>query len=408
MRKPSLTLKEFYQKTFAPSQSAKFTSRHIHNYATACNRFNEFIRRPALLTDLDERRFADFRIWLVKKGFVHRSAREAAGLLKAIQRFAGMKGIIPFIETGPHRPPWMPPEPLKREEIKTLREFFWHVYLPLRLRGKSESCKRQYIIQLNHFARFLGHEPVFADLQDEIVSEFLNSLVDGGRSPATGNKARNHTLALWRLAARKRFVEEFPEVPRITEPLRIPKAWLESDLTKLWKVLANVPGKIAGIPAGPWWVALHSLLWWSGERIGAILKLRWSDVDLETGWLIVPAQFRKFGLSDKATKLPASAIAALHKIREPERELIFPWDRAYEYLWTIYRDILKQGGLPYDRKSKFHRMRRSAASHFEAKGGNATELLGHSARSVTRGYLDPRVAIPPQAADMLFEPGGAA
>lgn len=39
----------------------------------------------------------------------------------------------------------------------------------------------------------------------------------------------------------------------------------------------------------------------------------------------------------------------------------------------------------------------------EAAGGNATELLGHSSRKVTRqSYLDPRITGPPAAVDLLF------
>jgi integrase len=50
-------------------------------------------------------------------------------------------------------------------------------------------------------------------------------------------------------------------------------------------------------------------------------------------------------------------------------------------------------------------MRRSVASHYEAAGGNATELLGHSSRSVTLAYLDPRIVPQQHAVDLLFRPG---
>jgi hypothetical protein len=45
------------------------------------------------------------------------------------------------------------------------------------------------------------------------------------------------------------------------------------------------------------------------------------------------------------------------------------------------------------------------ASHAEAAGMNATELLHHSTRKVTLAYLDPRIVKRPQAADVLFRPG---
>ena len=63
-------------------------------------------------------------------------------------------------------------------------------------------------------------------------------------------------------------------------------------------------------------------------------------------------------------------------------------------------------GLPSDRRHKFHAMRRTVASFYEAAGGNATELLGHSTRDVTRThYLDPRVVGQGvNACDVLFRP----
>jgi hypothetical protein len=77
-------------------------------------------------------------------------------------------------------------------------------------------------------------------------------------------------------------------------------------------------------------------------------------------------------------------------------------------LWPAYTEILKRAGLPHDRKSKFHRMRRTVASFFEAAGANATALLGHSARSVTEGYLDPRLVRTPQPSELLPRPTGGA
>jgi integrase len=286
----------------------------------------------------------------------------------------------------------------------SLRDFYTTVYLPLRLRGKSSSRQRQYHIQLNHFARFLGREATFDDLRDEIVSQLLRWLVEHGRAPATANKARNHLLALWRLAARKGFVAHYPDVPPENEPRRIPKAWLVDDLANLFAAIDGVRGTICGIPASLWWHALHSVLWWTGERIGAVLQLRWEHLDAQSGWLTIPAELRKRKTADKIFELSPDALRALARITFPKRALIFPWILDSTTLYYQYTKILKAAGLPTDRKSKFHRMRRSTASYFEAAGGNATALLGHSQRSTTLGYLDPRIVKPEQPKDLLFIP----
>jgi integrase len=288
--------------------------------------------------------------------------------------------------------------------VETLRDLFTLVYSPLKLRGKATSTKQQYLIQIRHLHRFLGRDAKLIDLDDELISSFLGWIVDQGKSPATANKARNHILALWRMAARKRLVEKFPDVPAEREPERIPSAWTADDLRKLFISCQQEPGHLAGVAACKWWTALHHCMWDSGERIGALLRLRWQHVDLESAWLIIPAELRKGKRQDKSFRLHADTVAALKAIREPARPIIFEWPKNVLLIYRDYRRILERAGLPTDRRSKFHRMRRSTASHFEAAGGNATELLGHTSRRTTNAYLDPRIIQPPQASDVLFRP----
>lgn len=144
------------------------------------------------------------------------------------------------------------------------------------------------------------------------------------------------------------------------------------------------------------------LAWDSGERIGALLQAEWSHLSGE--WLTLPAEIRKGGRQDRAYKLAADTLAILGSIRRPQRKLILPWPFHHTTLYNHYRRIRRRAGLPYDRRSGFHRIRRTVATFFEAAGGNATELLGHSDRRVTRGYLDPRLLKQPQAIDLLFRP----
>jgi hypothetical protein len=66
-------------------------------------------------------------------------------------------------------------------------------------------------------------EPMLADFQDEPIGAFLNSFVERGLSPISANSHRNNLICLWRFGARRLFVEEFPEVPSLVEPIRIPQ-----------------------------------------------------------------------------------------------------------------------------------------------------------------------------------------
>jgi integrase len=54
---------------------------------------------------------------------------------------------------------------------------------------------------------------------------------------------------------------------------------------------------------------------------------------------------------------------------------------------------VKAAGLDGRRRVRFHQIRRSAASHYAAAGGDAVAMLDHSSPSITkRWYLDPRLA----------------
>jgi integrase len=152
-----------------------------------------------------------------------------------------------------------------------------------------------------------------------------------------------------------------------------------------------------------WWSALFSCLWDTGERIAAMMDLRWDGVDLEGLTVFLPAEVRKGGHTDRIYPIAEETAQLLHRLPREYRPFFWPYDNGT--LYNRLTKMLMKGGLPADRRSKFHRIRRSTASHYEAAGGNATELLGHTSRTVTRGYLDPRIVKTASAVDLLFRPG---
>ncbi len=291
---------------------------------------------------------------------------------------------------------------------QSLQSFYVDTFQPLHLRARSQRTKQLYATTLGNFKKFLQREPDLGDFTDETVSRFLSWFRALGRSPYTVNKERDNLLCLWRFAARKRVVDCFPDVRPDTEPKRIPQAWSKTELQRLFNACKSQTGWIAGVRACDWWIALHHVAWDSGERITAILSLTWPCIDFENNFVLMPAETRKGGLEDRLYKLSKESVEALKTVRQQQQsERVFHWPHSPTYLWDRYKKILKLAALPTDRKSSFHRLRKSVASHFEAAGGNATTLLGHSARKVTEAYLDPRIVEQPQAVDRLFRIDGA-
>ena len=295
----------------------------------------------------------------------------------------------------------------------TLVDAFEKQYRPKRLIGCSSNTIRQYHYQFAHLRRYLGREPLIGDLTDENLSGVMEAVVAKGRRPTTANKIRNHILAMWRYFHGRGVIRLAPDVAAMPEPQMTPRAWSREDLALLMTscraqkgayTWTNDEGRECSIAKADWWVAIHEVLWSTGERIGAIMQVTWDDVDLADGWLVVRAEVRKFRKEPRTYKLTPEAVAALEQIREPERELVFHWPRIYTHLWYVYRKIRADVGLPTSRMDGFHKMRRSVASYGAEAGVDPCFLMGHSSRRVTeRSYLDTRIATVPQAADSLFK-----
>lgn len=292
------------------------------------------------------------------------------------------------------------------QDSLSLDQFYRSYFAPLRLRSRSDNTRRLYETTLRTFTRFLGRVPVLQDLTDDEVNRYLSWFRKLPRSPASTNKERSNILAIWRFAARKRYVEEWPDVDPEIEPKRVPQAWTSDQVFRLFRTIKQETGLIAGIPAALWWEGLHLVGWDTGERIAALLGLQWADVDLIGRWALCRAESRKGKREDRIYRLALDTCEVLGKIRRPFVH-VFEWPYCPNYIWQKYARILCRAGLPSDRRSKFHRLRRTVASNFEAAGGDATALLGHSRRSITERYLDPRICQEQHAADVLFRPNNS-
>jgi site-specific recombinase XerD len=286
-----------------------------------------------------------------------------------------------------------------------LESFYAALYEPLKLRARAANTRRLYRTTLRGFDRFLRRAATLADLDDATVGRYLLACRTRGLSPYSVNKERFNLLALWRWAAKKGYVANWPDVEAENCPEHVPLAWSREELARLFAAIRQMPGTIGSIPAARWWEALHLLLWDSGERIAAMLGLAWDDLDLSGGWCLCRAENRKGQRRDRLYPLAADTIAAL--VAMPATgPLVFPWPWSRCLLWSRYAEVLKRAGLPFDRKSKFHRMRKSVASHARATGLNATELLDHADARTTTAYIDPRIVQSPHVATHLFRPDG--
>jgi integrase len=277
----------------------------------------------------------------------------------------------------------------------TLMSLLSDLYAPLR--GIDPRTVEIYGFTLRAWDRFLGRPPDVTDLEELAVAKFLAHRLRE-RSVATAAKDRTQIRALWEFAARRGLTDRWPQIRPIRVPERVPQAWLTDELQRLLEAAGERQGSIAGVPASAFWRAAILVCYETGCRVGELLRLEWQDVS--PAGILFRAETRKGKMRDifrPVSPTVAEAIAAIRRDR-PE---VFAWDRCYTNLWRHLGMICKAAGLPDDRLSKFHRLRKTHASYAAAAGLDAQRLLDHASPATTRAYLDPRVVQPPSAPEVL-------
>lgn len=223
------------------------------------------------------------------------------------------------------------------------------------------------------------------------------------RSAYTAEKERSQLFAMWRCAADRRMVECRPTLQPTQMPSRIPTAWSIDQLKSLVTTAKAAPGFIGDVPARVFWPALILVLWQSAERIGAIMSCKKSDYSRPR--ILVRAEYRKGGKRDKLYTFTEPVCDLLDVLASSGKsEMLFNWTKNREYMWPMFGKLIEAAGIPSQRKARFHQLRRSAATHFTASGGDAVALLDHSNPRTTKAYLDPRyVDTGPKPCDILPE-----
>jgi len=291
-----------------------------------------------------------------------------------------------------------------------LQTLYCERYEPLKLRSRRPNTKRLYRYSLRAFNQHLGRAAKLSDLTNDTLSTFAAWRLDAGVGKKSVNRDLFNLLALWRWLHIKGYVKNWPDVAMETPPIRVPIALLRDEVDRMMEAIAAEDMPVGELAAPVFWRALMLVIWDTGERIGAVMAITWDRVDLDAGWVRFNAESRKGATEDNLLPIAIDTREALAELRGRSRRregLVYPWPYSGTYIYHRLGRIMRRAGLPDNRQYKFHVVRKSVASHYEAAGGNATDLLKHSSRKVTMAYLDPRICKPVAPMDLLFRPGAA-
>jgi integrase len=294
----------------------------------------------------------------------------------------------------------------------TLKDLFENLYRPLRLRGRSQATTRLYGCVIRNFGRWLGREPEVRDLDELVLAQYLEARASQV-APLTVERERCSLVALASLAWERRLIEMKPTCPPGHIPDRVPTAWSVEELRAVMAA-ASDPATFCGLPKGRpprstrpavtskrqtpractyarFFSAIVPTLYETGERIGAMLGAMIEDY--ERPYLVVRAEARKGRKRDRAYRLTEETCDRIDAlIAGRDTGPVFVWDRAKQLLYRRFGQVVYAAGLDTKKRLRFHQIRRSAASHFAAAGGDAVEMLDHSSPKITkRWYLDPRL-----------------
>lgn len=292
---------------------------------------------------------------------------------------------------------------MPRSDI-TLMEFFLTVYWPLRLQPRctgssSGNTKRLYQYSIRLLEETIGRFPRLSDLENDLlIAKHLTRLQKLERSPYSIAKERSQLLAIANLAKKRGYIDCAFEVVAPVLPRRAPRAWLPDEIYRLMAAIDRAEGEFAGVPKKRWWKALHLVLWDTGGRISELLAIEWDWI--EGRWLSIPASARKGKRGDMSYHLRPETVEAIEDIRAPCRVRVFAWPYAITSLYYNYAKLLRSAGLEDD-QGKFHRMRKTVASHYKAAGHDPQRLLDHADARTTAKYIDPRIAPRIEACDVL-------
>lgn len=288
----------------------------------------------------------------------------------------------------------------------TIREFLNDRYAVLHnLKPRSVEL---YTCSIDRFRDFLGREPDLSDFDDLQVSKFLRwRTVTPHRglvaAPATVAKDKCHLLGLWNAAARKRLVEHFPDLARniVRVPHRPPQAYTVDDISRMVRMAKRRSGHIGPVVAAWFWPSLLMSCYYTGERVGSHLAVRWAEVDTSRRTITFLSEHRK-GLGRTITRQITGQLADwMERGRRGPDELVWPWleHRTIGAIWPRIAYICRSAGVT---PKGFHGIRKAAGSYVHAAGGNATDFLTHADGRTTRDhYIDVKIAGEASALDYL-------
>lgn len=236
-----------------------------------------------------------------------------------------------------------------------------------------------------HIAPALGQKSI-PEITIHDIDKLRASLEKSGKSPQTVKHVLTLIKRLLNFALRKGYVESIPGTLHITMPIVDNKVTENITPEQAQKLLQALDEEEDQVHASIVRLALYT-----GMRRGALLNLKWADLDFENGFITLRGDVAK---KKKTEMIPMNeqACKVLEAIPQSASEYVFPGrfdDKPLTNITPMLKRVREKAGLP-DSFRPLHGLRHSFASWLASSGQvsmyELQKLLTHSSPQMTQRY----------------------
>jgi site-specific recombinase XerD len=269
---------------------------------------------------------------------------------------------------------------------------------------KSEHTKELLRIVVRHFDRYLNRPAIVADLTDRTTTAYASHRRSLGRKETTVENELVRLRSLWAYAARLGLVEQAKWKLVRLRPNRA-ESMARSEIRALFRAAKNAKGMIGDLPRNVYFPALLGVMWDSEERITAVRMVERADIERDARYITF--RQRKGGGRPLRWPMRFTTRRAVQKLLAASNRPL-PFNVLHiASLYDHWDQILLDAGITPSKRNRPHGIRRSGASHYQAAGGRAQDILDHEdERTTRRHYIDPLIATVRAPANVLFNPLG--
>jgi len=251
-------------------------------------------------------------------------------------------------------------------------------YIKLYAKPKKRSWKEdENTLNRDLLPRFGRRKAISVRRTD--VKQMIAEIVARG-APVMAQRTLELMRTIYNWAIEEERVENNPclRISRASKVTERDRVLADEEIRVVWSALDRQPRIVA---------ARLQLQLLTAQRSGEVRRMRWSDIDLASGWWTIPAEFSKNGLSHRVPLSPWAG-RILQDIKADTGEWVFPGRKPTQPVSESNRPltiIRKACGFDF----WLHDLRRTAASGMTSMGlsrDTVSKVLNHVEKGVTRVY----------------------